>query len=623
MSGHLALWALVLLPLASGAGLSGLGRFAHRWAAPASILCAAGVLALAIVVAVTRPSAHPAFVAGASFGLVTDGLSALLLVTVTAVTLLVLVFAAADVEDTPARFHGLMLVFEGAVLVTLLSSNLVSLLAAWEVMGATSYALIGYWWREEHRVASGAVAFITTRAADLGLYAAVGAALAAAPSLELADLQSASGGWRHVIAGGLLLAALGKAAQLPFSFWLSRAMEGPSPVSALLHSAAMVAMGGYLLLRVAPVLAAVGWAAHVAAWVGALTTVGLGLVAVAQRDLKQLLAASTAAQLGFVVAAAGVGAVAGGTAHLVAHAATKAALFLAAGAWLRALGSKQLAAVRGAARRWPFVGVATAVALLSLAGVPPLALWATKDDVLAGAREASWPLYLLLVVGALLSAAYAGLALVQVWRAPAADTESSWDDEQQGTRRVTLLEQAPVGVLALGAALLGLLVLPPFGERLRASLGASSEPSAGSGEMALTGALALLVVLAVVVLVRRAGALDHFPAPKPLGQWLFLENASQRGVVRPVQLLAERLARFDDHALDAVVLRTAAGATALARRAARFDDRGVDAGVRSVARAARRAGRLALRPQTGQLHQYYLQAVAVVAVALVLLIVVR
>jgi NADH:ubiquinone oxidoreductase subunit 5 (subunit L)/multisubunit Na+/H+ antiporter MnhA subunit len=623
MSADVALWALVLLPLVAGAGLSAGGRYVHRWAAAASIACGAVVLVLSILVAVLRPSAHAAFVATASFGLVTDGLTALLLVTVTAVTLLVLVFAAADVEETPARFHGLMLIFEAAVLVTLLSSNLVTLLAAWEVMGATSYALIGYWWREEHRVASGAVAFVTTRAADLGLYAAVGAALAAAPSLELADLQSASGGWRDVIAGGLLIAALGKAAQLPFSFWLSRAMEGPSPVSALLHSAAMVAMGGYLLLRVAPVLAAVGWAAHVAAWVGALTTVGLGLVAVAQRDLKQLLAASTAAQLGFIVAASGVGAVAGGTAHLVAHAATKAALFLAAGAWLRALGSKQLTAVRGAGRRWPFVGAATAIALLSLAGVPPLALWATKDEVLTSAKEASVPLYLVLVVGALLSAAYAGLALVQVWRAPAADTESSWDDERPGTRSITLLEQAPVGVLALGAALLGLLVLPPFGERLRASLGVADEPTAGAAEMAVTGALALLVVVAVTLLVRRAGELERLPAPKPLRQWLFLEPASQRGVVRPVRWLAERLARFDDHVLDAVVLRTAAGSAALARRASRFDERGVDAGVTAVARGARRAGRLAVRPQTGQLHQYYLQAVAVVAVAFVLLIVVR
>ncbi|MGN6302917.1 MAG: NADH-quinone oxidoreductase subunit L, partial [Angustibacter sp.] len=146
MSGAVSLWALVLLPVVAGAGLSTAGRYAQRWAAAASIACSAAVLALAVVVAVARPSAHPAFVAGASFGLFTDGLSALLLVTVGAVTLLVLVFAAVDVHETPARFHGLMLLFEGAVLVTLLSSDLVSLLAAWEVMGATSYALIGYWW---------------------------------------------------------------------------------------------------------------------------------------------------------------------------------------------------------------------------------------------------------------------------------------------------------------------------------------------------------------------------------------------------------------------------------------------------------------------------------------------
>jgi NADH:ubiquinone oxidoreductase subunit 5 (subunit L)/multisubunit Na+/H+ antiporter MnhA subunit len=623
MSASAALWALVLLPLVAGVVLSTGGRYVHRWAAVASIACTAAVLVLSIVVAVVRPSADPHFVANTSFGLVTDGLSALMLVTVAAVTLLVLTFAAADVRETPARFHGLMLVFEGSVLVTLLSSNLVSLLAAWEVMGATSYALIGYWWQDEHRVASGAVAFVTTRAADLGLYAAVGAALASAPSLDLADLPSASGGWRHVIAGGVLIAALGKAAQLPFSFWLSRAMEGPSPVSALLHSAAMVAMGGYLLLRVAPLLAAVGWAGDVAAWIGALTTVALGLVAVAQRDLKQLLAASTAAQLGFVVAAAGVGAVAGGTAHLVAHAATKAALFLAAGAWLQALGSKQLVALRGGARRWPVVGAAATVALLALAGVPPLALWATKDDVLASAREASPALYVVLLVGALLSAAYAGLALAQVWRAPAPDTESSWDDERPGTRTVALLERAPIVVLALGAAVLELLVLPPFGDRLRTALGAKGEPTAGADELAATGALALLVVAAVALLVGRVREVDQLPAPKPLVQWLCLEAATQRSVVRPVRYLAGWLSRFDDQVLDAAVMRTAAVAAAVAQRAERFDERGVDAGVTAVARGARRAGRLAVRPQTGQLHEYYLQAVAVLAVAFVLLIVVR
>src|SRR5699024_1868484 len=124
----------------------------------------------------------------------------------------------------------------------------------------------------------------------------------------LAGLPQVPAGWRDVIAAGILVAAVGKSAQLPFAFWLSRAMAGPSPVSALLHSAAMVAMGGYLLLRSAPLLQATGWAATTTAWIGALTAVILGAVAVAQRDLKQLLAASTAAQLGFVVLAVGLAA---------------------------------------------------------------------------------------------------------------------------------------------------------------------------------------------------------------------------------------------------------------------------------------------------------------------------
>merc|ERR1711965_1184935 len=119
-------------------------------------------------------------------------------------------------------------------------------------------------------------------------------------------------------------------------------MEEPSPVSALLHSAAMVAMGGYLLLRLSPLLLASGWAGWAAAWIGAATTIVLGVIAIGQSDLKQLLAASTAAQLGFVTLAAGIGATAGGTAQLIAHAATKALLFLIAGAWLAATGTKQL-----------------------------------------------------------------------------------------------------------------------------------------------------------------------------------------------------------------------------------------------------------------------------------------
>ncbi len=637
-----ALWMMVLLPAVVG-GVLALSR-QDRAATAISLVTATFTAILSVVVALTGPEVSVPFVAGAEFALGVDALSALVVPTVAVVTLLSLLFAAGDIRESRARFHGLMLLFSSAALVTATAQSIPTLLMAWEVMGAMSFALIGFWWRNEHSVASGTVAFLTTRAADLGIYLAAGAALAGGAGLVLGDLATSSTGWRHVIAAGILVAALGKAAQLPFSFWLSRAMEGPSPVSALLHSAAMVAMGGYLLLRTEGLLASTGWAGPTAAWIGAITALVMGAVAVAQRDLKQLLAASTSAQLGFVVMGAGLASVTGGAAHLVAHASTKALLFLAAGAWLSALGTKQFAGLKGAARRWPLVGWTATVGALSLAGVAPLALWATKDAVLASALEQSWPLYVVGLAAAAMSAAYAGKVLIVVWRrVPASqrsEVEGHLDEEQRGTRHVGLAEKAPLLVLALGAAVLGVLALPPFSNAVARSLG-DRPPGSTPIELAVSGAIAVVVLL----LVWWRGV----PEPRWALDWLYLEHAVQAVVLRPTLALAERCARFDDDVLDGAVLAIARVGAQTASRAARFDDHVLDAGVYAtsrgvldlaersaaaddhwldgsverVAAAVRSLGRFARRPQSGQVHQYYIQAVAVLAVGVLLLLVVR
>ncbi len=635
------LWSLVALPAVAGALLCGAGRRTDRIAPAVAVGTAVLLLGAAVAVAVARPAVAVPFLPGADLGLAVDALSAVVLPAVAAVTLLVLVFSAGEVTDDRARFFGLMLLFAAAVALTATATTLPALLVGWEVMGATSFALIGFSWRDPDRVGAGTTAFLTTRAADLGLYLAAGAALAAGAGFDLAGLPDAEGPWRHVVAAGVLVAALGKAAQLPFSFWLSRAMEGPSPVSALLHSAAMVAMGGYLLLRTAPLLAASGWADDAAAWVGALTALVLGAVAVAQQDLKQLLAASTAAQLGYVVLAAGVGAVSGGAAHLVAHASTKALLFLAAGAWLSALGTKQLPALRGAARRWPAVGIAASVGVLSLAGVLPLSMWATKDDVLAVVRERSLPLYVVGLAGAALSAAYAGKVLWIVWRTPTADAKAGYDDERPGTRHVGILAQAPLVVLAAGAAVLGMLVWPPVGAAIRTALGETELPRPSWVELAVSALLSVGVVLA-------AGR-EPMPAPRWAAGWLGLGAATEAVVIRPVLRLAEALARFDDRVLDRAVTGAAGALGAAAGGLARFDDRvldgaveatatggvrvargaavadtaGFDAGAEGAAAAVRRLGNLLRRTQTGQLHQYYVQVAVVLAAALALLLLTR
>lgn len=633
------LLTLIALPAAAGVGLLLGGRRLDHVAPAASIAVAAITLIAAVTAAVARPTADAAFIASSGAILAVDGLSAVLLPTIAAVTLLVLIVAVAERIEPTARFHGLVLVFVAAVFVTVTSTSLVSLLAAWEIMGATSYALIGFHWQDARAAPAGLVAFSVTRAADLGLYLAAGVAVVAGVGWRLDDLRGAAEPWLSLIAAGVLIAGLGKAAQLPFSFWLSRAMEGPSPVSALLHSAAMVAMGGYLLLRLSPLLLATGWAGWAAACIGATTAIVLGVVALNQTDLKQLLAASTAAQLGFVTLAAGIGATAGGTAQLIAHASTKALLFLVAGTWLAATGTKQLQALRGVGRRWPLVGVTFLIGALALAGIPPLSLWLTKDAVLAGALEASPALYAAGLVGAVLAAAYSAKIIAVAWLAPARDArrERGWDDEHRGTRRIPPSATGPLVVLAIGATVLGALAAPGLDGPFRDALGASGQPQSTTAELVASAVLALIAGLIVIRY--------RLPLVPWAAGWFGLERAAVGLVGRPTDAAAAALARFDGR-LDALIDRTPRALQHLARRMGRSDDlldaavdrsphmldragsstrsvdREVDGAVSHVVRFTRLAARGARRSQSGRIADYYaVGAVGTVAFVVLLIVV--
>lgn len=612
------LWALVALPLTVGALLTVVGRPADRYAPTVAVGTAVAALGLAVAVAFEHHRVEAPLLEGLPAGLAVDGLSGLMVVTVTAVTAAVLLFSVADIGpgEARARFFGLMLLFGGAMLTTVTATTLPVLLMAWEVMGATSWALIGYWWRDPERGDAANTAFLTTRAADLGLYLAAGAALASGQvgSLALDELPDATGAWSAVITFGVIAAAFGKSAQLPFSFWLSRAMQGPSPVSALLHSATMVVAGAYLLLRLEPLLAQSGWGGPVVAWTGAVTAVVLGLVAVAQTDLKQLLAASTCAQIGFMVLAAGAGAVTGGTLQLIAHAAAKSLAFLVAGAWLTTLGTKALPALRGAARRHRTVGITFSVAALALAGVPPLALWAAKDVLLAGALEDNAALYVVGLAGAVISAVYSAKALWFVWQpAPVPD------DREEPLPYATRL---PLVTLAVACAALTVTSFPPVRDAVERVLGGGGQPGPQSWELVLSGALALafsaLVWMRGPQLLALPGWFTAWTS-----DWLCLENAARTLLVAPVMRLADALAAFDDRVLDRAVEGTALGSVRLAQWTDAQAERLVDGTVEGVAGGARALGRWARRPQTGQLHQYLAQAVAAFTVLAVVLVLVR
>jgi NADH-quinone oxidoreductase subunit L len=454
------------------------------------------------------------------------------------------------------------------------------------------------------------------------MYVAAGAALAGgAAGLNLGQLGAIQGGWRDVALAGLTLAALGKSAQLPFSFWLSHAMAGPSPVSALLHSATMVAAGGYLLLRIEPGIAATGWLGPVVAWVGALTALLLGAVAVAQRDLKQLLAASTCSQIGFIVLAAGVGGTAGGAAQFVAHAAVKSLLFLVAGAWLSQLGTKDLLQLRGAARGHPVVGISFTVGALALGGLPPLSIWVAKDQVLSSVLPSSGLLFLVALAAAAMSAAYAAKALAVVWARPQLPDPLA----VARSARLPLSELLPLPPRAGAAAVLGILALPPVSAAWQSVLGLGAARVPQPWELVVSAALAVAVIVITAWLQNRRLARSNalVAAPRWFGDWLDLEAAARVFVVRPITNLSELSARFDDRVIAGAVSALAAGTLRLSRATDARLETALAGSVDAVARATRRLATRAVRPQTGFVYQYYAQAIVAMVVLAAVFVFVR
>lgn len=631
-----ALWAMIAAPLLTGAALAVAGGRANRFAPTVAVTVALADLGLAVLTTVTRPAARAPLFAGLPIHLAVDGLSGLMVLTVTGVTATVLLVGEVEPVAAHSRFFGLMLIFSGAMLTTVTAASLPALIMGWEVMGAASWALIGYWWSEPDRVDAANTAFWTTRTGDLGLYLAAGAALAGGSSLALADLPGTSGAWRDVVTAGVIVAAMAKSAQLPFSFWLARAMRGPSSVSALLHSATMVVAGAYLLLRLAPLLTASGWGGAVVAWSGAVTAVVLGLVAVVQTDLKQLLAASTCAQIGLMMLAAGIGAVTGGTLWLVAHAAAKSLAFLVAGLWVTALGTQTLTALTGAARAHR-IGVWFTVALLTLGGLPPLALWPVKDLILAGALDRHPGLYAMGLAAGVVSVTYSLKVVWTVWRKVPdrhpAGSEPGGTPDAPGPVDSPRPVGGPVSVpprplhtprpaypslLTLAAACVGLTALgfPPLTATVDHAVGSTSR-FAWWG-LGVSGGLALLV--AGTSWYWRSHALPLPRVPGFLGSWLGLHTAARTLVVRPVWWLANRLAVFDDRVLDRAVDGVGRWALRLAGLTG-YSERRADL-ARGVAVAVRAAGRAARVPQTGLLNQYLAQAVAAFAILALIVVLV-
>ncbi|MEZ4655210.1 MAG: NADH-quinone oxidoreductase subunit L [Candidatus Eisenbacteria bacterium] len=412
----------LFLPLASFAILT-LVKPLRKSGAPAGIfssLMALGSLAASLMALFGRAPHDPAqvsvvpwLVSGgkvmAELGIRLDGISASMAVVVALVASCVQIYSLGYLHEEPkgslGRYYTWQSLFLFSMLALVLAPNLLTLFLAWELVGLCSYLLIGFWWTKPSAAKAAIKAFWVTKFADMGFL--VGLMILYAATGGFGWDQHLSGSVAVAVAALLFIGVMGKSAQVPLHIWLPDAMEGPTPVSALLHAATMVAAGVYMIVRVYPIFEAAPSVLTVMAWIGSLTAFLAACIAVVQNDIKKVLAYSTCSQLGYMVAALGSGSMMGGYFHLTTHAFFKALLFLGAGAAIHAVGSNSIFDMGGLRKKTPISAGLFIVGALALAGIPVFAGFFSKDLILEELLHAGLigPLVLCLA-GAALTAFY-------------------------------------------------------------------------------------------------------------------------------------------------------------------------------------------------------------------------
>ena len=459
-------------------------------------------------------------------GLGIDALTALMLIVVTSVSALVQIYSLGYMAgDTGfSRYFAYMSLFTASMLGLVLADNLVMLYVFWEMVGLSSYLLIGFWFQRPSAAAAAKKAFITTRLGDLGFLIAILVTYTNAGTFTIPELftesstealtKSAFLGWTLLtwVALGIFAGAVGKSAQFPLHVWLPDAMEGPTPVSALIHAATMVAAGVYLVGRMLPLFAHSAEAMTAVAVIGGFTAIFAASMGLVMNDIKRVMAYSTVSQLGYMMLALGLGGYVAAFFHLFNHAFFKALLFLCSGSVNHTTGTFDMRYMGGLRRAMPWTFWAIVIASLSLAGVPPLSGFWSKDEILLDALGKSPALFALALVAAFLTAFYVFRAIFLTFSGEyrgGAEAEASalhggggTNGHSEASSHHSLHESPavmvlPLAVLAVPSAFSGLANLP--GNRWLADflMTPSLSEALGHGEAA-TFNIALAVVATVV-----------------------------------------------------------------------------------------------------------------------------
>ncbi|MEV7446022.1 NADH-quinone oxidoreductase subunit L [Streptomyces sp. NPDC091204] len=669
----------VLVPLLPFLGaVAGLlfGRTTPGFVRPLAILPTLGAAVLAVIVAVrqgggpaisTATELTPTGSVPIDLSLYLDGFAVLVAVLVGLVATCVQLYSTAYLREDPRypSYAALVSLFTSAMLLVVYSGDLMVLLVGWEVMGICSYFLVGHYWETEAARSASLKAFLVTKLGDVPFLIGLFALAADADSFQITKILRtvASGGLDHPTLVALLLLAgvAGKSAQFPLHTWLPDAMAGPTPVSALIHAATMVAAGVYFIARLLPVFAASRAALVVMAVMAAVTMVGSALAALAQDDIKRVLAYSTIGQLGYMTGALAVGDRGAAVFHLLSHGVFKALLFLGAGVIIHAAGTNSLAAMSrmdGLAKRIPDAFWTMTIALLALAAIPPFAGFFSKEAVLVAAEQtatghsdfapsgAGWLVLVAGVLTALLTAAYATRLWLMAFRGRGAAAPDHGKEPVAMTGVLWLLAIPSVGfglaagpiadwfdggeltptlvtsVLGTGAAVIGVMLTYALWQRAAAR---TATAPAGAVPGAVTGAVPGIGAgapqpAAVAAAASAATAAAESAAETPeVAEVTHDHPAVPAGPAPdPGRALLGPLHRHaaDGFHLDAVYDRLFVRPVRAAASLVRFLDREVvDTYVRGAGAGPRLLGSLVRRAQTGNV-QSYLSALLAGAVVL-------
>jgi len=655
------LWLLPAVPFAAAVLILSLGKSRRKSAA---VLAIGGqIVVLAISIAAFLPTLQTqGFRAVQNFtwfsfgeqtlrlGFVLDPLAAAMLVMISLVSLCIFVFSVGYMADDKnfTRFFAYLSFFSGAMLGVVIANSLLLLFMFWELVGLASYLLIGFWIERPSAAAAAKKAFITTRIGDMGFFLGMlwlynrsgtllfydgGRGCLEGAGLALLGASPAIAGFVALL---IFCGAAGKSGQFPLHVWLPDAMEGPTPVSALIHAATMVAAGVFLVARVYPLFSlgainGVTSSLTVVVWVGVTTALMAALIAIAQADIKRILAYSTVSQLGLMMVSLGVGGVAAGIMHLLAHGFFKALLFLGSGSVIHGChGEQDIRKMGGLRRLMPVTFGTYAIGMMALSGVPLFFSggW-TKEEILHA--TAHWPRshapYYLMLAGVVLTALYMTRQMIYVFFG---NRRSAAEHAHESPRVMTM----PLIVLAIGTVFLSVVLTSAWpwldgyltGEPIRFDIARVIQPMLFISFVLVSGGIALGIWF-----YRKAGAQDRdrsaevdpleYAEPalfRFLANKMWIDELYARTIIAFAWASARLSDWMDRYFWDGLVRGFGAIAQLLGIFTADVDERGINAGVDETTVGARGLGRLLSSAHSGQI-QIYLGVVAVGMLALLLL----